>query len=266
MATGKRYYWMKLKKEFLEGEEVAYLLRLPGGVGNKALLIYELLCVKAINSNGKLETRIGNNHYPFDIDIIEKELKWFTKDDITAAMDLLQNLGWIFTDTNGTFVISDFKNLVGGKSDYAIQKQAQREKTQSSRSAMDNDVDNVHTESDSDSDSDSDPFIDDEDGQAYVNGITESFLQEFGRHPLPEEISQIIFIAVPEGFSLDATLYAVHLAARNGAKNPAPYVRTIMMKWLSKNLKTLDSINEANRNGDLESPSSRSSIHDDLPY
>lgn len=149
MATGKRYYWIKLKDTFMTSDAVDFLMGQPDGANY--VVLYQMLCLKTINTGGRLERHIGEVIIPYDEAKIQRDTKWFTIDTVRVALNLYKALGLIYVDQNGTLALANYENLVGSETDYAQQKKAQRQ-GQLPSSAMDNvhtDVHtNVHTEKD----------------------------------------------------------------------------------------------------------------------
>mgnify|MGYP000051898394 CR=1 FL=1 len=47
MATGKRFYWIKLKDSFMNSEVVDFLMSQPNGANY--VVLYQMLCLKTIN-------------------------------------------------------------------------------------------------------------------------------------------------------------------------------------------------------------------------
>ena len=64
MATGKRYYWIKLKDSFMSSDEIDYLMSQPDGANY--VVLYQMLCLKTINTNGCLVSKIGEMLIPYD--------------------------------------------------------------------------------------------------------------------------------------------------------------------------------------------------------
>ena len=62
MATGKRYYWIKLKDSFMSSDEIDYLMSQPDGANY--VVLYQMLCLKTINTNGCLVSKIGEMLIP----------------------------------------------------------------------------------------------------------------------------------------------------------------------------------------------------------
>lgn len=143
MATGKRYYWIKLKESFMTSETIDFLMSQPKGVGANYVVLYQMLCLKTINTGGRFEYQIGEVIIPYDIEKIQRDTKWFTIDTIRVALELYMKLGLIYTDENGVMVIANHKNLVGSETDYALQKSSQRRRNAKLPSAEG--VDNVHS-------------------------------------------------------------------------------------------------------------------------
>lgn len=117
MATGKRYYWMKLKDSFMTSETVDFLMSQPNGANY--VVLYQMLCLKTINTEGRFERQIGAVLIPYDIEKIQRDTKWFTIDTIRVALKLYAQLGLIYTDKNGVMVIANHQDLVGSETDAA---------------------------------------------------------------------------------------------------------------------------------------------------
>ena len=146
MATGKRYYWIKLKESFMTSDTVDYLMSQPNGANY--VVLYQMLCLKTINTEGKLSRQIGEILIPYDIEKIQRDCKWFSVDTIRVALNLYRSFGLIYEDQNGTLVLTDHNNLVGSETDYAAQKKLQRQNQQQQLPPPNTDkgVDIVHSD------------------------------------------------------------------------------------------------------------------------
>ena len=107
--------------------------------GANYVVLYQMLCLKTINTHGRLERQIGEVIIPYDAEKIQRDCKWFSIDTVRVALTVFQKLGLIYQEENGVLLISNFENMVGSETDYAIQKRNQRQ-------TVDNTVDNVHTD------------------------------------------------------------------------------------------------------------------------
>lgn len=139
MATGKRYYWIKLKEAFMTSDAVDFLMGQPDGANY--VVLYQMLCLKTINTGGKLERHIGEVIIPYDEAKIQRDCKWFPIDTVRVALNLYKALGLVYQDRDGVLALADYENLVGSETDWAAQKKTQRQGQLPQQT-----VDNVHTD------------------------------------------------------------------------------------------------------------------------
>lgn len=144
MATGKRYYWIKLKDTFMTSDAVDFLMGQKDGANY--VVLYQMLCLKTINTGGRLERTIGEVIIPYDEEKIQRDTKWFTIDTVRIALNLYKSLGLIYADDNGVLCLTGHESMVGSTTDYADQKKLQRENSQKllPEDGMDNVHSNVH--------------------------------------------------------------------------------------------------------------------------
>lgn len=124
MATGKRYYWMKLKEAFMTSDTIDYFMEQPNGANY--VVLYQMLCLKTINTGGRLSRQIGELIIPYDEEKIQRDCKWFSIDTIRVALKLYQAVGLIYEDLDGVLVLTDHHNLVGSETDWAEKRRRQR--------------------------------------------------------------------------------------------------------------------------------------------
>ena len=124
MATGKRYYWIKLKESFMTSDTIDYFMEQPNGANY--VVLYQMLCLKTINTGGRLSRQIGQVIIPYDVEKIQRDCKWFSADTVRVALNLYQAVGLIYEDTDGTLVLTDHKNLVGSETDAAARMRNSR--------------------------------------------------------------------------------------------------------------------------------------------
>ena len=128
MSENKRYYWMKLKETFMTSDTIDYFMSQPSGANY--VVLYQMLCLKTINTNGRLSRQIGEIIIPYDIPKIKRDLKWFSEDTIRVALNLFMKVGLIYEDVDGTLVLTDHENLVGSETRDAIRKRKLRTSSQ----------------------------------------------------------------------------------------------------------------------------------------
>lgn len=125
MAEEKRYYWIKLKDTFMTSDAVDFLMSQKNG--SDYVVLYQMLCLKTVNTNGELVRQIGEVIIPFDIDKIQRDCKYFSYDTIAVAMELFKKLGLIYEQENGYLKIAKFDELVGSESKWAKYKRDKKE-------------------------------------------------------------------------------------------------------------------------------------------
>lgn len=117
MATAKRFYWMKLKESFMTSDTIDYFMSQPDGANY--VVLYQMLCLKTINTDGRLSRQIGEVVIKYDIPKIQRDLKWFSADTIRVALNLYKSFGLVYEDVDGVLVLADHNNLVGSETDAA---------------------------------------------------------------------------------------------------------------------------------------------------
>lgn len=126
MATAKRFYWMKLKESFMTSDTIDYFMSQPDGANY--VVLYQMLCLKTINTDGRLSRQIGEVVIKYDIPKIQRDLKWFSADTIRVALNLYKSFGLVYEDVDGVLVLADHNNLVGSETDWAEKKRLNKAK------------------------------------------------------------------------------------------------------------------------------------------
>lgn len=126
MAEEKRYYWIKLKTDFFGEDEIDFLLSQKNGC--EYVVLYQMLCLKTANTNGKLQKNLGEIIVPYDIEKIVRDTKYFDFDTVTVALELYKRLGLVYLDENGALTIANHAYMIGSESASreAIKKRNQR--------------------------------------------------------------------------------------------------------------------------------------------
>lgn len=119
----QRYYWIKLTDRFMTSDTVDFLMEQKDGANY--VVLYQMLCLKTVNNDGKLTRQIGELIIPYDEEKIQRDMKWFSIDTIRVAMQLYKKLGLIYEQDNGVLRISNFDKLIGSQTISAMKKQEQ---------------------------------------------------------------------------------------------------------------------------------------------
>lgn len=116
-----RYFWIKIKTNFLTSRRVDFLMRQPDGANY--IVLYQCLCLLSVNSNGCLQDNVGELIIPYDIEKIKGETKnWFSTDTIRVGLELFKKLHLIYVMENGVLRLIDFDEIVGSETNGAVRK------------------------------------------------------------------------------------------------------------------------------------------------
>lgn len=251
MATGKRFYWIKLKDSFMSSDEIDYLMSQPDGANY--VVLYEMLCLKTINTGGCLVSQIGEMLIPYDAEKIQRECKWFSLATVRVALSVYKQIGLIFESPDGTLAISNYSDIVGSETDYSAQKRLQRENrrrqipVKGADNNEDNNVDNVHTEKEIEKDKDKEienrvRVRDRDNGSPAVDaGLAEiigSYQENIGSFP---PAARDTLMGWREIFADDLILLAIKKAALSGVRK-WNYINGILKAWKNEGVKTLGDV------------------------
>lgn len=126
MEKVKRYYWIKLKTDFFNSDEMDFLLSQKDGC--KYIVLYQMLCLQTANNNGELSSKVGEMIIPYKPEKIARDTKYFNIDTVIVALELFKQLHLIYIDNGTCLKIAGFENMVGSETTWAKQKREQREK------------------------------------------------------------------------------------------------------------------------------------------
>lgn len=247
MATGKRFYWIKLKDSFMSSDEIDYLMSQPDGANY--VVLYQMLCLKTINTGGCLISQIGEMLIPYDAEKIQRECKWFSLATVRVALSVYKQIGLIFESPDGILTISNYSDIVGSETDYSAQKRLQRENrrrqipVKGADNNEDNNVDNVHTEKEIDKEIENRVRVRDRDnGSPAVDaGLAEiigSYEEGIGSFP---PAARDALRGWREIFADDLILLAIKKAALSGVRK-WNYINGILKAWKNEGVKTLGDV------------------------
>ena len=256
MATGKRYYWIKLKDSFMSSDEIDYLMSQPDGANY--VVLYQMLCLKTINTNGCLVSKIGEMLIPYDAEKIQRECKWFPLSTVRLALTVYKQIGLIFENPDGTLSISDYQNMIGSETDWAaknrrIRSNAANKELQeghdtghtSGHNVSSDGGENVPTEKEIEIDKEKDienrERVRDNGSTAVDAGLSEiirSFEDNLGGFP---PAAREDLLGWREIFTDDLILLAIKKAALAGVRKWS-YVNGILKVWKNEGVKTIGDV------------------------
>lgn len=133
----KRYYWLKLKNDFFEGDEINWLEEQENGA--VYILFYLKLCLRSLRSDGVLMRRVGKMEIPYDT----KKLAEITGTPLLAAetaMALLTSAGLVEVQENGALFMPQMEDMTGSETERAaIMRKYRTPKTEKENHSEDSD-------------------------------------------------------------------------------------------------------------------------------
>jgi len=113
MSKNKKFFWLKLKEDFFESDEIKILESLPNGMAYSNFYL-KLLC-KSIKNNGVLRLR---NVIPYTVEMLSSMTN--TNIDIArGAIEKLIALNMIEVLDDGALYMLDIENMIGSETDSA---------------------------------------------------------------------------------------------------------------------------------------------------
>lgn len=122
----KKYYWIKLKTNFFDLPTIDWIMSQNNGC--EYIVLYQMLCLKTANTDGKLVSQIGEMLIPYDVEKIARDTKYFSNDTIRVALELFKSLGLIYVSDDNTMTISNYFEMVGSETSSAKRVREWREK------------------------------------------------------------------------------------------------------------------------------------------
>ncbi len=123
MGEAKRYYWLKLDRNFFKRHDIRIIEAMDNGKGKEYVLFYLKLLVESIDHNGALRF---SQTIPYD----EQMLSVVTNTDLEIvghAIDILKRYGLMEIDDDGTIFMTGLSNMVGSEADSAARVRKYRE-------------------------------------------------------------------------------------------------------------------------------------------
>jgi predicted phage replisome organizer len=122
MSKAKRYYWLKLKDNFFDEEDIKLVESMPNG---KDYIIFFLkLQLKSIKTEGILKYK---NIIPYTPEMLST-ITNTNVDVVKGAIDLFKELKMLEIWDDGTIFMNEVINLIGSESDSAERVRRLREK------------------------------------------------------------------------------------------------------------------------------------------
>ena len=130
MADNKRYYYLKLKDNFFDTDEMVILENMPDGYLYSNILLK--LYLRSLRNEGKL---MFNNRIPFNSTMLAQVTR-HSVGVIEKAMKIFQELGLVEVLDNGAIYMLDIQNFIGKSSTEADRKRIYRARIDAEKNAL----------------------------------------------------------------------------------------------------------------------------------
>ncbi len=121
MADSKKYYWLKLKRDFFKRHDIRIIEEMPNG--KDYILFYLKLLLESIDHEGTLRF---SDAIPYN----EQMLSVVTNtniDIVKSAINIFTGLEMMELKDDGTFFMSEVKKMIGSETEWARKKRLYRE-------------------------------------------------------------------------------------------------------------------------------------------
>lgn len=122
MSQNKKYYWLKLRDNFFERDEVKIIEGQQNG--KDYIIFYMKLLLKSVKTEGELFFRDAIPYSPQMLATITGT----NIDTVKVAVDLFTSLGLMEKWSNGTLFMLETQNMIGSESKWANYKRVERSK------------------------------------------------------------------------------------------------------------------------------------------
>lgn len=127
MADSKKYYYLKLKENFFDSEEMILLESMENGKDYALILLKMYL--RSLKGDGRLMYR---NLIPYTPETLSKVLR-HEQEIVKNAIDSFEQLGLIEILDGGAIFMTDIQNFIGESSTEADRKRAYRDRIKQER-------------------------------------------------------------------------------------------------------------------------------------
>ena len=252
MADNKKYYYIRLKENFFDSDEIKLLESIPND-GYKFSNILLKMYLKSLKYNGRL---MFNERIPFNAEMLAT-VTGHSIGDIERAIEMFKKFGLIEVLETGEIYMLDIQSFIGKTSTEADRIKAYRRNIESKKQkgvqmydkrTPEIEIDK-ETELELDSDlelkTETDLELEQKNSQSsVVTNFKQSLLKALHDNGIfisPQSLAFDDLVAFHEddGMATDLIIKAIELASEAGKTN-INYIKGILNNKLSKNILTLD--------------------------
>ena len=241
MSDNKKYYYLRVKENFYDSDEMIILESMPDGFLYSNILIK--LYLRSLKNNGKL---MFNDRIPFNPEMLSK----ITRHPVAVvekAVSIFKEMNLIDVLDNGAIFMLDIESFIGKSNTEADRKRDYRRRIEKekqkillghlSRQMSDEHPPEKEKEKEKEIEIDLEKntlkiIVDEYQSRiSPIDGIQFETLKEF---------------ITLDGMEPDVVLKAISLAADNGKRNFS-YIKAILQNWKNDGLLSIAAVNERER-------------------
>ena len=128
----KKFYWLKLKKDFFKRHDITIIEGMPDGT--QVCLFYLKLMLESIDHEGNLRFSETKPYTPKMLSAVFK----MNEEIVKTALKVLEDFELVKITEDGTIVVEKVMSMVGYESEWAKKKAEWREKKDKERTTEDN--------------------------------------------------------------------------------------------------------------------------------
>ena len=130
MADNKKYYYLKLKDNFFDSDEMIILESMPDGYIYSNILLK--LYLRSLKYQGRL---MFNDKIPFNSTMLAQVTR-HSVGDVEKSIRIFNDLGLIEVLDNGAIYLADIQNFIGESSTEADRKRGYRQRIELEKQAL----------------------------------------------------------------------------------------------------------------------------------
>ena len=249
MSDNKKYYYLKLRDNFFDNDDIAILESMPDGILYSNILLK--LYLRSLKNNGKL---MFNDRIPYNAQM----LSTITRQPVAVvekSVEIFKEMGLIEVLDNGAIYMLDIQNFIGSSNTEADRKREYRRKIalekgqkllgHSSGHLSDEQAPEIEIENRDIKEIDIDIELEKDIDKNPVELIVEEYQSRIA--PLDGTQFELLkeFITL-DGMEAKVVLKAIGLAADNGKRNFS-YIRAILTNWKNDGVLTIAAVDERER-------------------
>lgn len=247
MSDNKKYYYLRVKENFYDSDEMIILESMPDGFLYSNILIK--LYLRSLKNNGKL---MFNDRIPFNSEMLSK----ITRHPVAVvekAVSIFKEMNLIDVLDNGAIFMLDIESFIGKSNTEADRKRDYRRRIEKEKQKillghLSGQMSDEHPpELEIEKEKEKEIEIDIE--KDLEKNTLKIIVDEYQSRISP--IDGIQFETLKEFITLDGmepgvVLKAISLAADNGKRNFS-YIRAILQNWKNDGLLSIAAVNERER-------------------